>query len=87
MTVFSFKNSEIALSNATPNTVNLATCVRLVNSNTTTSSTITVANATANIAAFTLMPSQEIVVAKGSTETLLSSLNAAVKAAQIAFRN
>lgn len=81
-----FLSSEITLTTA--NTVSSATLVRCLNSNTTTMSTITVANSGGTIATFTLpyLGSDESVVyvAKQPTDTLAAS-GGTVKAVSVAY--
>lgn len=85
--VVKFKASEIALTAA--NTVSLASVVRLISSNTTTSSTITLANTGGTIATFTLgymgTDYSEIYVAKEPTDTLAVT-GGTVKAASVAYK-
>lgn len=85
--VVKFKASEIALSTA--NNVNLASVVRLLNTNTTVVSTITIANTGGTIATFTLSyagtDESVIYVAKEPTDTLAAS-GGTVKAASVAYK-
>ena len=85
--VVKFKGSEITLSTA--NTVGLASVVRLLNANTSTVSTITIANAGGTIATFTLgyagTDESTIYVAKEPTDTLAAS-GGTVKAASVAYK-
>ena len=82
-----FKASEIALTSA--NNVNLASVVRLLNSNTTTASTITIANSGGTIATFTLnfagTDGSEMYLVKEPTDTLAAT-NGTVKAASVAYQ-
>lgn len=82
-----FKASEIALTSA--NNVNLARVVRLLNSNTTAASTITVANSGGTIATFTLnyagTDGSEIYVVKEPTDTLAAT-NGTIRAASVAYK-
>ena len=85
--VVKFKATEIALSTA--NNVSLASVVRLLNSNTTTVSTITIANSGGTIATFTLgyagTDESVIYIAKEPTDTLAAS-GGTVKAASVAYK-
>lgn len=85
--VVKFKAAEIALSTA--NNVNLASVVRLLNSNTTVASTITIANSGGTIATFTLniagSDESVIYVAKEPTDTLAAS-GGTVRAASVAYK-
>lgn len=82
-----FKASEIALTSA--NNVSLASVVRLLNSNTTTASTITIANSGGTIATFTLnfagTDGSEIYVVKEPTDTLTAT-NGTIRAASVAYK-
>jgi len=84
--VVKFKASEIALTTA--NTVSLASVVRLLNTNASTISTITVANSGGTIATFTLgiVGSDESVLylKKEPSDTVAAS-GGTVKAASVAF--
>jgi hypothetical protein len=81
-----FLSTEVTLTTA--NTVSDATLVRCLNSNTTTMSTITVANSGGTIATFTLpyLGSDESVVyvAKHPTDTLAAS-GGTIKAVSVAY--
>ncbi|MDC3266325.1 hypothetical protein OAU13_00200 [bacterium] len=85
--IIKFKAPEIALSTA--NTVSLASVVRLINSNTDTVSTITIANTGGTIASFTLgyagTDESVIYVAKEPTDTVAAS-GGTVKAASVAYK-
>lgn len=85
--IVKFKASEIALTTA--NTISLASVVRLFNSNTTTASTITIANTGGTIATFTLnfqgTDGSVIYISKEPTDTLAAT-NGTVKAASVAYK-
>lgn len=85
--VVKFKASEIALTTA--NNVNLASVVRLLNANTTTVSTITLANSGGTIATFTLgyvgTDESVLYLAKEPTDTVAAT-GGTVKAASVAYK-
>lgn len=85
--IIKFKAPEIALSTA--NNVSLASVVRLINSNTSVVSTITIANTGGTIASFTLgyagTDESVIYIAKEPTDTVAAS-GGTVKAASVAYK-
>lgn len=86
MQVIKVLGNEMTL-NATPNTVSSAKLVRCVNSNTTTSHTLTFANAGGNTASVTIAPLDTIAVVKNPSDTLRVDAGSDVKAVSIAFGN
>ena len=84
MQVIKVIGNELTLS-ATPNTVNSAKCVRLVNANTTAKHVITVANAGGNIASFSIAPFDSVALQKNPTDTIRVDTGSDVTAGSIAF--
>jgi hypothetical protein len=82
--------SEITLSNTTPNTVNGASLVRLVNTNASISSVLTLFYANGSVKATTTLGHYgtdfaRIDLVKQPDETIQSSLAPVIKAASIAY--
>lgn len=86
MQVIKVIGNELTLS-ATPNTVNSAKLVRVVNSNTTAGHVLTLANAGGNTATVTIAPFDTIAIVKNPTDTIRVDAGSDVKAVSIAFGN
>lgn len=86
MQVIKVIGNEITLS-ATPNTVNSAKLVRIVNANTTTKHVITVANGGGNIATLSVAPFDSVALVKNPSDTIRVDTGSDVTAGAISFAN
>lgn len=80
--IYKFSNNEISISTA--NTVYDTTLVRLVNSGTTAANVTISANASTNVASFTLLANNEMIVEKLPSQRLQGT---GVVASPVAYRH
>lgn len=81
-------STETTLSSTANTTVNNAALIRLVNTNTTTSYLITLADgAGSNTGNVTILPSAELILEKDRTETVQVNTGTDVKAVSIAYNH